>query len=609
MCGIGGFVNFNGGKVERALIETMISAVNHRGPDGAGVLVEANVGLGHSRLAIIDLSADGAQPMTDSAGHYSVVFNGEIYNYRELRLELQTLGHVFSTLTDTEVLLAAYSEWGVSCVNHFNGMWSFALYDRVRSHLFCSRDRFGEKPFYFMRNEDCFAFGSEIRQLLPLLGKKRVNHGSLLKFLIGAPSEDVNHSFFEDVHKIPGGHNLILNLHTGNVSIDRYYEVKFDHSLANIDEREAVELFSNVFRDSISLRLRADVRVGTCLSGGLDSSSIATLASEIYSRDSQQSFEAITACSEQSDNDESNFAAQVVDCNQLLWHKVRPSYDDFSVALPKVVEAQEEPFPSASIVMQYFVMQTARQNGIPVLLDGQGGDETLLGYERYFAPHFLQVARSHGWLNAISAMRASSVNNASMSLPRMLGYFAYFTSASLRWSNYRRRNSYLREFPEMFDEIRLYADASADIQLLQKLEIERTNLPALLRYEDKNAMRHSIETRLPFLDYRLVELSLSLPGSAKISDGWTKHVLRKSMQDKMPESVIWRRNKLGFEAPERLWFSRHRDSMLDAVRNSKLLASLCLTGPLIRDFNSLNALTQWRLYSVACWERAFEVEI
>ncbi len=607
MCGIAGAVGLDGQHVDRALIERMTRMVAHRGPDGEGVFVEGNIGLGHRRLAIVDRSSDGAQPMTARKELNTVVFNGEIYNYLELRTELQALGHMFATRTDTEVLLAAYAEWGPSCVNHFNGMWAFAIYDRTCGHLFCSRDRFGKKPFYFMRNRDCFAFGSEIKQLLPLMSKRRANEHALLKFIMGVQSEGLEQSFFEGVRKLPGGHNLILDIRNGDMRIERYYELKIDRTLNGIDDIEAVDRFSAALTDSVRLRLRADVQVATCLSGGLDSSSVATLASSIYREYAQRPFAAITASSEQQGNDESHFAEQVVKHNDMVWHKVKPSYENFADALPAIVEAQEEPFPSASIAMQYFVMQTAREKGIPVLLDGQGGDETLLGYERYFAAHYLSEAKTHGWLSSLAAMRASSVNNSAMSARRVLEYFIYFNSSRVRWSNYRRRHSYLRSLPEMFDEVRLYADAAGDIHDLQKLEIERTNLPALLRYEDKNSMSHSIETRLPFLDYRLVELALSLPGSSKISEGWTKHVLRKSMVGKMPDSIVWRRNKLGFEAPEQLWFPRHRSSMLEAVRGSGLLASVCRHDQLVRDFYQLDELTQWRLYSVACWERTFEV--
>lgn len=607
MCGIAGVVDLDRQPVDRSLIERMTRLVAHRGPDGEGVFIDSNVGLGHRRLAIVDLSVSGAQPMTAQKAPNTVVFNGEIYNYLELRAELQALGHMFVTKTDTEVLLAAYAEWGTSCVSRFNGMWAFAIYDRSNARVFCSRDRFGEKPFYFLRDRNWFAFGSEIRQLLPFLGKRCVNGQALLQFIMGVQTEGIEQSFFDAVRKLPGGHNLVIDVSNGNMQIERYYELRIDSTLKKISDEEAVDRFSSALIDSVRLRLRSDVKVGTCLSGGLDSSSIAILAAAMYPEDAKGPFTAITAVSEQASNDESDFAALVVGSNHMAWHKVRPTYEDFVAALPEIIEAQEEPFGSASIAMQYFVMRAARENGIPVLLDGQGGDETLLGYERYFAAHYRSEAQVHGWISSLGAMRASSVNNSAMSFHRVLAYFIYFNSSRIRWFNYRRRHAYLRAMPEMFDEVRLYADAGGDIHELQKLEIERTNLPALLRHEDKNSMWHSIETRLPFLDYRLVELALSLSGSAKISEGWTKHVLRKSMVGKLPESIVWRRNKIGFEAPEQLWFPRHRVLMLEAIRSSELLASICHHNQLLRDFYQLDDLTQWRLYCVSCWERAFEV--
>lgn len=609
MCGVAGLIQLNGKKIEASLIEKMTLAVAHRGPDGEGFMIEGNVALGHRRLAIVDLSNDGAQPMTDNSGKNTVIFNGEIYNYLELKAELKMLGHVFSTTTDTEVLLTAYSEWGDACVQRFNGMWSFAIYDRIKGRIFCSRDRFGEKPFYYLHGHGWFAFGSEIRQLLPFLPARRANTQALIKFIMGIQAEELERTFFDEINKLPGGHNLILDLRTYEMVIKRYYELKIDSSLGNVKVNEAVNQFSELLSNSVEIRLRADVAIGTCLSGGLDSSSIATLASNKNREFSQKPFLAITASSEEKDNDETVYAEKIVNHNKLIWHKIRPSYDDFSASLPSIVDAQEEPFPSASIAMQYFVMQCAKQNKISVLLDGQGGDEILLGYERYFAAHYLDRIRTDGFMTAMQSMLSRGANNANMSPWRMAGYFIYFNSQNIRWFNYQRRHSYIRHFPEMFDEVRMYAEVSGNVQELQKLEIERTNLPALLRYEDKNSMRHGVEARLPFLDYRLVEYCLSLPGSLKISDGWTKYILRRSMSGKMPDSITWRRNKFGFEAPEALWFAHHKDLMLEEVRNSVLLSYLCDKEKLISEFSNLDTLTRWRLYSVSCWERSFEVGI
>lgn len=607
MCGIAGVIGLEGQPIARDMLAGMVDRIAHRGPDGEGLLLEGNVGLGHRRLAIIDLTPDGHQPMTNRRGDHTVVYNGEIYNHVELRLELERAGHVFTSRSDTEVLLAAYSQWGEECVSRFNGMWSFAILDRRRNRLFCSRDRFGKKPFYYIRTGEYFAFGSEIRLLLPLLEKREAHRETLLQFLVGAVSEPPDQTFFAGVRKLPGGHNLVLDLATREFSLARYYELFSDASVATLSLDAATERFSELLEDAVRIRLRADVPVGTCLSGGLDSSTVATLAANQYHAIADDPFAAITAASELAVNDETEYAQQVVRHNQLRWHLVRPEYPDFAASLDDVMLAQEEPFPSPSVVMQYFVMQAARHHGLTVLLDGQGGDETLLGYERYFAAHYLAQARTKGWGRAFYEVVRNSRNNSLMAPWRVLAYFAYFNSARVRWGVYRRRHPYLREFPDMLPSLREYAASSRDVFGLQRLEIERTNLPALLRYEDKNAMRHAVETRLPFLDYRLVEFSLSLPGDFKIADGWTKLILRRAMTSRMPDSITWRRNKMGFEAPASKWFAQHHKIMRDTVMGSRMLGELGRPGAIERQYDALDSLTRWRLFTVAKWERLFNV--
>lgn len=607
MCGIAGIVGLGGQAVRPEMLVDMVNRVAHRGPDGEGTLLEGSVGLGHRRLAIVDLSPDGQQPMTDKTGEHTVVFNGEIYNHVELRRELERVGHVFASRSDTEVLLAAYAQWGDDCVSRFNGMWSFAILDRRRNRLFCSRDRFGKKPFYYICTAEYFAFGSEIRQLLPFLEKRQAHRDTLLQFLVGSVAEPLDQTFFDGVRKLPGGHNLVLDLATCEFSLARYYELRSDASVAALSLDAATARFSELLEDAVRIRLRADVPVGTCLSGGLDSSTVATLAAGQYHAVADSPFVAITAASELAVNDETEYARQVVQRNQLRWHLVRPEYPDFATSLDDVMLAQEEPFPSPSVVMQYFVMQTARQHGLTVLLDGQGGDETLLGYERYFAAHYLAQARTKGWGRALYEVVRNSRNNSLMAPWRVLAYFAYFNSAWVRWGVYRRRHTYLRELPDMLQGLREYAVSSSDVFGLQRLEIERTNLPALLRYEDKNAMRHSVETRLPFLDYRLVEFSLSLPGDFKIADGWTKHILRQAMTGRMPDSIVWRRNKMGFEAPASKWFAQHHRIMRDTILGSRMLEELCLPGAIERQYDAMDSLTRWRLFTVAKWESLFNV--
>ena len=584
----------------------MRDILHHRGPDDGGVFVDGNIGLGHRRLSIVDV-AHGAQPMFSGDRSRVIVYNGEVFNYIELREQLERRGHRFTTHTDTEVILAAYDTWGSDCVNHFNGMWAFAIHDPQAGIVFCSRDRFGIKPFYYVETADCLAFGSEIRQLLPLLSAVRVCHEVLIDFIFSDRCEHREDTFFDSVRKLPAGCNLTYRLDQDRHVQERYYRLERRTDLEKISLDDAIALYKDGLEDAVRLRLRSDAPLGTCLSGGLDSSSVASLAATLYHQPNGMAFAAVTAVSEDPVNDESAYARSVAINAGLHWLTTKPDYAAFESSIEAVVEAQEEPFAGPSICMQYFVMRTARESGLKVLLDGQGGDETLLGYERYFAAHYLAIRRRHGWRAMMRSMHSSARHNARMSPLIIAGYLAYFSAPQARYWQYKRRHQYLTQSPAIPDHLIRYAEASRDEFELQRLEIETTNLPALLRYEDKNAMWHGIETRLPFLDYRLVETALALPGEYKVREGWTKYVLRRGMSGILPDHIAWRRDKRGFEAPESIWLARHSNQMENMVRNSRVLASVCDTSRLHTAYSSLDPGTRWRLYSIALWEECFSV--
>lgn len=607
MCGIAGFTSRTSTAAVSELLGAMLNVVEHRGPDGQGVYIDGYVALGHRRLSIVDLTDAGAQPMSSVEGDLVITYNGEIYNHVELRAELKARGHRFRSQSDTEVILASYAEWGSRCVDRFNGMWAFAIWDRSARRLFCSRDRFGVKPFYYLPVGEGFVFGSEIRQLLPWVGKPKASRQRVLDFVLTGAADHTDGTFFEGVRKLPAGHNMIWSADGGKLDIRRYYRLERKGDVARLSSDDAVSAYGHLLEDAVRLRLRSDVPVGTCLSGGLDSSSVAALAAPLFRAQAGHRFSAITAISEQEDNSEEGYAKQVVEASDLVWLRVRPSYDDLCSQLASVVNAQEEPFGSASIVMQYAVMQQARSAAIPVLLDGQGGDETLLGYPKYVAAYLASRWRDDGLTGLFGAMKAAGDNNASWSLGRVLMYLAGSRLAGLRYRHHCREHRYLSGYPPLPLHLRQFANACFDDFELQRLEIERTNLPVLLRYEDKNSMAHSVETRLPFLDYRLVELALSLPGSLKIHDGWSKWILRRAMSDRLPNDIAWRRNKLGFEAPERTWQGRLQPEMKATVLRSALLADLADPRRLKQLFSSLPLRSQWRLFSVALWEQAFGV--
>lgn len=600
MCGILGIVGKRG-PVSEEQVRTLTDLVSHRGPDGFGMHVEGNVGLGHRRLAIIDLSANAAQPMRHGSEPVWITFNGAIFNYLELRQELEAQGAAFHSVSDTEVLLNAYLVWGPKCLERLNGMWSFAIHDRRDNTLFCARDRFGIKPLYYTNTPDAFAVGSEIRQLLPLLGDRRADAELVNDFLLCGLTDHTNRTFFTGIEKLAPGHFLRVDTTTGNITVNQYYRLVPDKAAAEIDHETGAEQVRTLLDDAVRLRLRSDVRVGTCLSGGLDSSSVAALASAAHGG----TFGAITAISEQASNNEEPYAAQVVDRCKLDWIRVKPSYADFAASVAELIDIQEEPFGGPSIMMQYAVMKAARANGVVVLLDGQGGDETLLGYDRYIAA-VLRDRSGGGFFDRIATVRRALAANANLSLTRLAVLFFGMSSARLRSLAYRLRFGFMKNL-QLPPSLRRLADSTRDTRAMQALEIAEVNLPMLLRFEDKNASRFAVEARLPYLDHRFVEFALGLPVRLKMHEGWAKWPLRKAMADQLPDSICWRRNKITFAAPDGLWLTSHSPQMRRQVLGSALLAKHVDMKALARRFDRLGLAMRWRLYCVAMWGDQFQV--
>ena len=578
----------------------MTDLVAHRGPNGEGFYTHKNLGLGHRRLSILDLSNAGHQPMKLD-NKYVITYNGEVYNYIELRRELLKLGHQFFTQTDTEVILAAYKEWGTSCVTKFNGMWAFAIHDIEKQIVFCSRDRFGIKPFYYTIIDGKFLFGSEIKQFLCFRSQWHANKGILMDYLIFNLLDHKDECFFEGINKLPGSHNLIYDLTTNEFEINKYYSISINKDIGNLSETETVKVFRAQMDRSVEWRLRSDVKVGTCLSGGLDSSYIATLAGSKYNNEHER-FMAVTGQSIDIKQDESGYAQKVVNANNFNWLVTTPTSSDFLSSLDRVIYNQEEPFISPSVFMQHFVMKKAKENGIVVLLDGQGADELLLGYQRYLGAYFKSLPATSLVNNALKSRDHFGVSAFSV-----LKYYLYFTSFSVRY----KRNMWT--FNEVSDKYLDYVDPNTirniahsyrDIRALQQLELFSTQLPSLLRFEDKNSMASSIESRLPFLDWNLAEMALSVNNQFKIKNGWSKYILRKSMEGSLPDDITWRKKKLGFTAPTTMWFEDftnlkaliHESAILNKLFDNK-----------IPDFHEESI--QWRLLNIARWEELYHVQI
>jgi asparagine synthase (glutamine-hydrolysing) len=505
------------------------------------------------------------------------------------------------------VILAAYDHYGTDCVKKFNGMWAFALYDKTRELIFCSRDRFGVKPFYYSDSSSVFAFGSEIKQLLNFQKKREANIPILMDYLVAGLDDHSNETFFTNIFKLEQSHSLIYDLKNHNFSISRYYELNSSTDTSHLNEADSVSLYKNLLEDSIRLRLRSDVRVGTCLSGGLDSSSVATIAASSYNSNNPDCFTAITAVTLEKDLDESAYAEQVALNGGLNWHTITPTAVDFKENLRRIIEIQEEPFGGPSVFMQYKVFEKARHLGCTVMLDGQGGDETLLGYERYYPAYLISMGFLRGVLNFF---RSSS--NSRLSKKELFNYLIYFTVPEIRLHRLRRRLPFIRKaYFDLINKKLLAANAKnyLDIGSLQKIELMRMQLPHLLKYEDRNSMYHSIESRLPFIDYRLVETALSINNAYKIKGGWTKYLLRKAMEGILPEKIVWRRNKLGFNAPEKNWLDSINDIMKESISRSEILEKISVKSEIPGSFDKLNPRLQWRLFNIAQWEEIYNVTI
>jgi asparagine synthase (glutamine-hydrolysing) len=540
MCGLCGIVDL-GRPPDHGTVDAWLDELAHRGPDGRGVIADgAGACLGHLRLAIIDLSDAGLQPMR--AGALRLLHNGEIYNYLELREELRAKGHRFRTETDTEVILAAYREWGEMCVERFNGMWAFVIWDGERKALFASRDRFGVKPFYYRTDGSRFAFASEPW----VLRRGGSNLRAVRDYLEQGYLDQGDETFFDGVLRLPPAHSLTFDRH--GLRLRRYWQLE-----PHAPPADPVAAVRETFLDAVRLQLRSDVPVGTCLSGGIDSSAIA-VAVRYHGHERQKT---VTAYFDDAGFDERPYARAVVDRTGAKAHWVSFTPGELVDDLPAIVQAQGEPFGSTSICASWYVMREAKRAGLTVMLDGQGGDEILAGYRAFFGYRLADLIRGGRVAEATAELRAfAAVNGPRWAAVALVG--PHLPERVRLEARARLRGTATLAAPELrrLDPAPAANGTVFPDRLRRQLQLVLTHrgLPELLRYEDRNSMAHSLEARVPLLDHRLVELAFSLDGSALIHRGETKSILRRALADLLPPTVRDRRDKLGFVTPEARFF-------------------------------------------------------
>ncbi|HTB52115.1 MAG TPA: asparagine synthase (glutamine-hydrolyzing) [Ferruginibacter sp.] len=574
MCGIAGIIKHNQNfqvfdRNEMLFqVRTMADAVKHRGPDGEGYWAsqDASVGFGHRRLSVIDLTEGAAQPM-HYLERYTIVYNGEIYNYIELKDHLQKKGYDFKTRSDIEVILAAYDYWKENCLEHFDGMFSFAIWDEKEQTLFAARDRFGEKPFYYYKDDGYFIFASEMKALWSVGVPKLADDKMLLNYVtIGHLQNPVDkaQTFFEDIRSLPAAHYLQLSKSTGKIVIKRYWDIDKKAKIA-ITEADAIEKLTSLLTTSVKRRLRSDVDFGTSLSGGLDSSSILSLIN--YLKGDSKKVKTFSAVFPGFEKDESPFIQSVVDKFKTDNFKIEPTIDDLINDFEKVCYHQEEPFSSSSIYIQYKVFELAKQNNIKVLLDGQGADEILAGYHKYYHWYLQQLASKAKFGQLRQERRALKEKNIKIEWG-VQNYFAtYFpphTAVHLERKEYNKiikSNDINPDFIAALHGREWEGIRKSSINKLNDILYFNTmelGLEELLRFADRNSMAHGTEVRLPFLNHRLVEFIFSLPPGFKIHEGWTKWILRKAMNNKLPDNIVWRKDKVGYEPPQQKWMTDPR---------------------------------------------------
>lgn len=609
MCGIAGFCNGQMGRAEaEALLGKMLAATHHRGPDFTGTKLLAPAYLGHNRLSIIDLSPAGNQPMN----HFGldIVFNGEIYNYLEIKKELEALGLRFSSSSDTEVILAAYKQWGNDCVKRFMGMWAFAIWDAASQVLFCSRDRFGIKPFYYIHNGGSFYFASEYKPLkqTPAYTNK-LNQAQVSRALQLGWLAYRDETFFECIKALPPAHNLVFS--NGRAEVSRYWDIDFSrHAEGSFEQKR--EKFKALLDDSIKLHLRSDVPVAATLSGGIDSSTIVSKVATMYP---SQLFKTFSVYYEGADSvDERPFIREVVNKyrNSLQDFYYSPSDKEITEEFHNAVHHSDVPVAGSSFFSQYFVMKLIASQGIKVVLSGQGADDFLGGYMHSFYRLFADLMRK-AQLGKLFREMGDHRRMQSFSAGKMIDLTGKSILSAIMKEEALYNLEYRKYFPFLSkhrgNDVILGDKGDTRLNAFLYQLMFHTSLPTLLHYEDRNSMAFSIESRVPFLDHRLVEYGFSLSNEDKIQKGVSKFILREAAKDVLPAAIYDRKDKKGFVTPGEIkWLRGPLKHLLDDGIDRLELVDRVTSQRVLDDFkrgNNRNANLVWRLAVLNYWVKNF----
>lgn len=595
MCGIAGYIAR--GFVDQAPLKKMTDAIIHRGPDGEGHYYAPGFALGHRRLAIVDLSEAAAQPM-HYLDRYVITYNGEVYNHPELREELILNGYRFNSDSDTEVILASYDCWGVDCLNKFNGMWAFVLFDKQKQKYFIARDRFGKKPLYYTHTADHFVFCSEVKGIYASgLVEKAPNKSYLKKYLEDGPNEYDAETAFANVYRFPFAHYFLGSKEQllNQPQFTRYWDLTTNTSKERFCPNKAKEYakqYYDLLADAVRIRLRADVKVGSALSGGLDSSSIVYLVNEQLKAqgkaDLQETFSSVYKSDGTQDCDESVYIDLLAKELNVVSNQIEPQEKNVIAEHQKVVWAMENP-PEGTIMSSWHTFMKVKQSEVTVNLDGQGADELLAGYTPYISSYFVSISLVDLYKEVLFFLKLPGVKKRVI-----LSFVAAHFKFIFGQKNYER----------LFKKIKSH---DAPVQLNETLKDAFTkSLVTLLHYADHTSMAHSVESRAPFMDYRLVEFLAKVPACYKMHKGWSKYIARLAFDKKLPNEITWRKDKMGWPVPEEYWFKGNLKECLEmAVYHSSLLADISSNEDKYNAHRDLRFKVLIRKFNVAIFNKLF----
>lgn len=570
MCGICGILaRENIQKNDTELLRAMNKRLEHRGPDDEGYYEDGNISLGHRRLSILDLSEAGHQPM-EYLDRYVIAFNGEIYNYIELRDVLRAEGYSFRTKTDTEVIMAAYDKYGYECFERFNGMWAIALWDRKEKKLVLSRDRFGIKPLYYYADEQKLIFASEIKALLEDKSIiRRANDNIVYDYLTQGLMDHTNETFFENIYRFPQACYAVLD-RSLDLKFQQYWSMDFCEEIGNGLNDDSVRKFRDLFRQSVNLRLRSDVPVGSCLSGGLDSSAIVCCIDDIRKR--ERHTEKQFTFSYRADDariDEFKYMQAVIDETDVKAEFVTPRASELFEDLDSLIYHQDEPFTTTGMYAGYRVYKRAKECNVKVLLDGQGADELLCGYRKSRLYYIAMLRKGKKYFRLLKELVLSVSQVQSSKSIKSMRKSDFNKILRILRKNKKRSNISAEYYNKDFINSTSGYDYDRHDNF-QYNDVYKISLPALLRFTDRNSMAFSVESRLPFLDYKFAEYCGSLPISQKLTNGYSKAIMRKAL--KMPEKIRKRKDKIGFATPEDLWLQKEAVKIRRIMENKEFRA-------------------------------------